>query len=218
MRCPKCGGELDLKLMECDRCGLATPQGKPQTSKDKTSTTNPLPKKSQGKAKSSWLPAFLADSPLNKINVSPVVTLLVVLAFPALVAAYYFINELGVCINCVQIGGNYTTEISIEEQLVRVDLALYQYGSAITGQIRFTPKLDVGNATPPPNVFFIEIVNKVDVADKKIDFQSTRKNNEMKVNFSGVIENEKTLNGNLIVNIPELNCNGKSFNVSIKKS
>lgn len=218
MRCPKCGGELDLNLMECDRCGLATPQGKPQAPKDKPSMTNPLPKKSQGKATASWLPAFLANSPLNKINVSPVFVVLIILVFPALVATYYFINEFGVCISCAQVGGNYTTEISVEEQLVRVDLALYQYGSAITGQVRFTPKLEVGTQTPPPNVFFIEIVNKVDIEDKKINFQSIRKNNEMKVNFSGTIEDEKTLNGNLIVNIPELNCNGKSFSVSIKKS
>lgn len=218
MRCPKCGSELDLKLMECDRCGLATPQGKPQPSKEnKEKSISPSGKLANIKPKSSWLPAFLAHSPLNKVNVPPVVVILAVLAFPLLAVGYYIVYESGICINCIEVGGTYSTEITIDEQPVKLDLFLYQYGSSVTGQVRFAPKIDATDKNAKRELF-IENLDQISVKEKKIFFQSKIKNNTQRVKFSGLIEPDKTLKGNLIVTIPELNCNGRSFAISIKKS
>lgn len=214
MRCPKCGSELDLKLMECDRCGLATPQGKPK-SKEENKSIAPLPNPS--KKKSSWLPVFLANSSLNKINIPPAVTILAILIFPSLAAGYYFFNELGMCISCTQVGGMYTTELTIDERPVKLEVSLYQYGSIITGYAKFSPEVDVNDKTTKREIY-MENLEKVEIKERQVLFNSRKKSNVTRVKFSGLIGEDKILNGNIIVTIPELNCNERSFPVSIKKS
>lgn len=216
MRCPKCGSELDLKLMECDRCGLATPQGKPKPKEEKKDiSSTSLPK--VNKKKSTWLPAFLAKSSLNKIKVPPVVIILAILIFPMLAGGYYLFYESGICINCLEVGGLYTTNLDIDERPVRLEVSFYQYGSIITGYVKFSPEVDPTDKTAKKEIF-MENLEEITINQKEILFKSRKKNDVTRVKFSGLVEESKTLKGNIIVTIPELNCNERSFPVSIKKS
>jgi len=206
--------------MECDRCGLATPKGKTQSlkqEKEKSISPDRATGKLRKKNTPSWLPAFLANSPLSKINIHPAIVVLMILIIPALGGGYYFIYESGICLTCVQLGGTYTTLLDVDDQKVKLDLLLYQYGSAVTGQVRFTPQIDVNNKEAKKEIF-VENLDQITVNQKEILFQSKIKNNVVRVKFSGSVEENNVLKGNLIVTIPELNCNGRSFSISVKKS
>ncbi len=214
MRCPKCGSELDLKLMECERCGLATPKGKPEVSKSGRLTVPTSEKQTEKKAK--WLPSFLAKSSLNKITIPSWLAIALLLIVPLFAGGYYFMNEAGVCIGCTQVGGTYTTEFTVDDEQVRLDLLLYQYGSSVTGQVRFVPQTNA-NDKNAKKTLFVENIDQITIREKKFFFQSKIKNNITRVQFSGLIEENNIFKGNLVVTIPELNCNGRSFAVSIKK-
>ena len=200
--------------MECERCGLATPKGKPDVSKSGKLT---VPKSEENvEKKANWLPDFLAKSSLNKITIPSGLTIALLLILPLLIIGYYFMNEAGVCIGCTQIGGAYTTEFTVDDRQVRIDLLLYQYGSSVTGQVRFAPQIDASDKSAKKELF-VENIDQITIKEKKVLFQSKLKNNINRVKFSGLIEEKNTLTGNLVVTIPELNCNARSFAISIKK-
>lgn len=217
MRCPRCGNEVDLQTMECDRCGLATPKSKSDSTKEGKGNTGRLTGQLKPKKTTfNWLPSFLANSPLNKIKIPPILVVLLVLIIPSFAVGYYFYVS-GGCIQCTEVGGTYTGEITIDEQPIKLDLLLFQYGSIVTGQIQFSTKPDPTSKPPVKKDIYVEYIDTISINDKGVLFKTKLKGNLPRVEFSGNIANN-SLTGNIVVTIPELNCNGKTFAITIKKS
>jgi hypothetical protein len=221
MRCPRCGNEVDMTLMECDRCGLATPKSKDSKGEEKSNTGSL--KGNTGKLtgnlnqkKFSWLPKFLENSPLNKIKIPIPLVVILVLFIPAAAVGYYF-YAVGVCIKCVEVGGTYSTEITIDEKPINLDLAIFQDGNNISGQVQFSTKGDPTAKPPVKKELYVQYIDTTSLSEKGFSFKTKLKSNGEQVEFSGSVENN-TIIGNLLVNIPELNCNNKTFPITIKKS
>lgn len=213
MRCPKCGNEVDLKSMECDRCGLATPKTKSGSLKpDRVTGSLKKPQKT-------WLPPFLANHPLNKIKIPPALAIFLVFILPLSAAGYYFYNEWGICINCASVGGTYTTEIPIGDKQVKLDIVFFQYGSVITGQVRFAvpPEVETGDKNKDIPTIYIEEIDKLTIGKTEVLFETKPSANAARTKFLGQVENN-VLKGSITITKPELNCNNKSFPISIKKT
>src|SRR5262249_15806073 len=95
---------------------------------------------------------------------------------------------------------------------------LYQYKSGVTGQIVFTPMSDEPADPKAPPKQYTEIIQSGMVKENNLIFQSyARDGNGARVQFSGQMS-EGMLNGTLQVTMPEFDCVGKSFPISIRKT
>jgi hypothetical protein len=234
MRCPKCGNEVDLSAMECARCGLSTPKGgKPATGSLKG--TGSLKKGNTGQlstgklkkpAAGSYLPKFIADLPLAKINVSSKLIVPLVLIFPLAAILIYLNSTNQICIGCVEVSGKYATDLSIEDKKVHVEMKIAQMKGMFTGQVLLMPEQpaapqpgDPAPATAPLPRQFVEMIQSGSVNNNNINFHTFPKENISRVQFSGQLDSDSnTLKGDLKLTVPELNCNGKTFPIAVKKS
>lgn len=221
MRCNRCGNEL-LENAVCSTCAKVS-----NTSKLKT-----VPRNNHRSAGSitgitnkfqSVLANIIAQLPLGKIKI-PVWLLWVIMAVIPFTAIFTYLTITNqICLNCAEITGDYISEIELDNKTFRIELKLYQYGSALTGQIHLKQRLITEpsstninrNLTNPIS----EPIQQGSVAGNKLQFQTfivDGKNPRFK--FDGNIEETNIINGNLILTIPELNSNGRVIKFSLSKS
>lgn len=232
MRCPKCGNQVPVKATECPRCALPTPMGSKSAV---LHVHEPKPKASgrlgqmQAKASKNPLTKFVARLPLSKIKVPPALVVgVVILAAVGTVYGYLAMTN-QICLNCAEVGGNYATELQVNDKKVRVEMRLYQFKSALTGQVLFKadnpPAVAPAQGTPPAGArppYIQEIVEPIQsgtIESSNIKFQSfVRDGKSARVEFQGRLDEDNILKGQLKLTIPEFNCDGKTFPISIKKS
>lgn len=225
MRCPKCGNEVDLKAMECARCGLATPKGqRPTGQSGKTGNTGRLDTgrlKKTEKTKT-FLPKFLADLPLAKIKVPPKLIVAISILIPVIAVASFMVSTNKICIGCVQVGGQYSTELTVEDNRYQAQFSLVQTQGVISGQVTITELakatngVEAGFKTEPKSV--TEIIQTGESSGSNVKFVTYPRNaGESNVQFSGDFADNQTLKGALKVNIPELNVFNKTFPLQMKR-
>ncbi|MEW6734495.1 MAG: hypothetical protein AB1489_24435 [Acidobacteriota bacterium] len=246
VRCPKCGSMVPFQAAKCPRCGLGTPSENRTTGKNRAITTTGSARVNTGSGRlsdssssgrlsdpsgrlrqlqqpqsllSNYLPKFISNLPWNKIHVPLKIAVPLVILVPIAALVFYFFSTGAICIGCIQIGGNYTTELQLENKKVRVDMLLYQYQGRLTGQVLFTPQMPTPT-TPekkqPPEQY-VQLIQTGMVRDKNVSFQSYMDGSITRVQFNGQVAEGNAIEGELKLTMPEIGCEGKAFPITVKK-
>lgn len=223
MLCSKCNAELNPQTLECSVCekDLQIQQETKLSSNSKLGgkptsklTSKLRVSKLYGRsAKQSWLPAFLAKSPLAKVKIHPILALFFATVIPFAAVLFYFFSIGSMCFGCLEVGGSYKAPIENNSQKASLEINFLQQGQYVVGNVLVKPVVAVGQ---PMTVDYSFSLDSIVLDKEKFSFQGVSdKDKSLWIKFNGRFEN-KVLMGKMSTNVPNL-LNINNVPISAKK-